>query len=243
MWFDPAALGKLQPYHPATSATSATFAESGTANDGESQKSQESQALQDSELANFAPIAGTGDTAAITSWGWLLHFPDRDPVQVFTSPESPHALVLRDFPDAIAAEPVNPTRSQPTAPMTAGDEMAIRAWLALIEETDPATIAEVISECQRDADARDYFIGRAAELPKPDSFPDDRRTCAQCTNLRQRVCTIAKPERGALVVANRGYQPDPARPLRCEGYAPMATEPDQRAGAERWPGQIQKGGE
>ena len=43
---------------------------------------------------------------------------------------------------------------------------AIRAWLALIEETDPAAIAEVIGQCQRDADARDYFTGRAAaELP------------------------------------------------------------------------------
>lgn len=49
-----------------------------------------------------------------------------------------------------------------TAPMTADEEAAIRAWLALIEETDPATIAEVMSQCQRDAEARDYFTGRAA---------------------------------------------------------------------------------
>jgi hypothetical protein len=48
--------------------------------------------------------------------------------------------------------------------MTAEEEQAIRAWLALIEETDPATIAEVMSKCQRDADARDYFTGRAGEV-------------------------------------------------------------------------------
>lgn len=54
-------------------------------------------------------------------------------------------------------------------PMTADEETAIRAWLALIEETDPATIAEVISQCQRDAEARDYFTERAAaELPTPE---------------------------------------------------------------------------
>lgn len=47
-------------------------------------------------------------------------------------------------------------------PMTADEDAAIRAWLALIEETDPATIAEVIGQCQRDAEARDYFTGRAA---------------------------------------------------------------------------------
>jgi hypothetical protein len=39
------------------------------------------------------------------------------------------------------------------------------------------TIAEVIEQCLRDTDARDYFTGRtAAEPPKPDTFPDDRRT-------------------------------------------------------------------
>jgi hypothetical protein len=35
--------------------------------------------------------------------------------------------------------------------------------LALIEETDPATIAGVIDQCQRDADVRSYFSGRAME--------------------------------------------------------------------------------
>ena len=36
-----------------------------------------------------------------------------------------------------------------------------RAWLALIEETDPATIAEVIGQFQLDANVLDYFTGRA----------------------------------------------------------------------------------
>jgi hypothetical protein len=43
-----------------------------------------------------------------------------------------------------------------------GDLEAIRAWLAFIGETDPATIVEVIGQCQRDVDARDYFTRRAA---------------------------------------------------------------------------------
>ncbi len=151
------------------------------------------------------------------------------------------------------ANPTEPKPAKPakvgadstaTAPITADKEAAIHAWLALIEETDPATIADVIGQCQRYADARDYFTGRsAAELPKPGAFPDDRRTCAQCANLRQRACAIAKPERGALVVANQGYRPDPARLVRCEGYAPKASDTDQRPGTERWPGLFQKGGE
>lgn len=44
----------------------------------------------------------------------------------------------------------------------ADEEAAISAWLAMIEETDPATISEVMSQCRRDTGARDYFTGRAA---------------------------------------------------------------------------------
>ena len=179
---------------------------------------------------------GAGDTATASRW-WLIHYPDRDPVEVACCPEATHADILEQYPDAVAAEPFTPTIRQPSAPLTANEETAIRAWLALIEETDPATIAEVIGQCQRDADARDYFTGRAAaELPKPDRFPDDRRRCTQCLNLRGRVCSVAIP--GGLVSANRGYQPMRDVLQRCAGYLPNATDNDQRTGNERWPGLI-----
>lgn len=104
-------------------------------------------------------------------------------------------------------------------PMTTDEEKAIRAWLALIEETDPATIADVLNQCRRDADARGYFTGRAAsELPKPDPFPDDRRFCTQCQSLKGSVCGIAGP--GMLVSARQGYQPVRDVPHRCAGYQP-----------------------
>lgn len=124
-----------------------------------------------------------------------------------------------------------------TAPLSADDEKASRAWLALIEETDPTVIAEVISQCQRDADARDYFTWRAAlALPKPDPFPDDRRTCGQCANLIARRCQAAKR---CEIVASRNYEPVRDLPRRCEGYAPKTDDPDRRHGRERWPGLIQ----
>ena len=163
-------------------------------------------------------------------------------MEVAYCPEATHAEILERHPYAVAAEPFAQTIRQPSAPMTAEEETAIRAWLALIEETDPATIAEVIGQCQRDADARDYFTGRAAaELPKPDTFPDDRRTCDQCANLIARRCQAAK--RGEIV-ASRNYEPIRDLPRRCEGYAPGASNPDRRHGRERWPGLIDtKGGE
>jgi hypothetical protein len=62
-----------------------------------------------------------------------------------------------------------------TVPMTPGEESAIRAWLAHIEETDPAIIAHLLDKCRTDADARSYFIGQAEEVPRPIPFADDRR--------------------------------------------------------------------
>jgi hypothetical protein len=125
------------------------------------------------EEKNPPPLkVGAGDTA--TSTWWRLHYPDRDPVEVSCTPPASHAEILERNPDAVAAEPFIPTIRQASAPLTAEEETAIRAWLALIEESDPATIAEVIGQCQRDADARDYFTGRTAtELPKPNPFTDD----------------------------------------------------------------------
>lgn len=114
---------------------------------------------------------GAGDTATASRW-WLIHYPDRDPLEVACCPEATHADILERHPDAVAAEPFTPTIRQPSAPLTASEETAIREWLALIEETDPATNAEVIERCKRDAAALDYFTGRAAaDLPKPDPFP------------------------------------------------------------------------
>lgn len=82
--------------------------------------------------------------------------------------------------------------------------------------------------------ARDYFTGRAAaQLPKPDPYPDDRRTCGQCANLIARRCVAAR--RGEIV-ASRDYEPIRDLPRRCEGYAPGADDPDRRHGHERWPG-------
>jgi hypothetical protein len=183
---------------------------------------------------------GAGDKATVSRW-WLIHYPDRDPVEVACCPEATHAETLEQHPDAVAAEPFTPTIRQASAPLTAEEETAVWAWLALIEETDSATIAEVIGQCQRDADAREYFTGRAAaELPKPEPFPDDRRTCDQCANLIARRCLAAK--RGEIM-ASRNYEPIRDLPRRCEGYAPGAADTDRRPGRERWPGLIQKGGE
>jgi hypothetical protein len=184
--------------------------------------------------------ASLRNTENASRW-WLIHYPDRDPLEVACCPEATHSEILEQYQDAVAAEPFTPSIRQASAPLTAEEEAALRAWLELIEETDPKTIAEVIGQCQLDADGRAYFTGRAAaELPKPDPFPDDRRTCEQCANLIARRCQAAK--RGEIV-ASWNHEPIRDLPRRCEGYAPWPGDPDRRPGRERWSGLIQKGNE
>jgi hypothetical protein len=56
------------------------------------------------------------------------------------------------------------SESLPFMPMTTEEETVIRAWLARIEESDPAIIAEVLTRCREDSDARAYFVGRATKV-------------------------------------------------------------------------------
>lgn len=99
--------------------------------------------------------------ASTTSRWWLIHYPDREPMQVACCPDESHSGIMQAYPDAVAAEPFTPTPTKPSGPITPRDEAAIRAWLAAIGETDAATIADVIDGCHKDADARAYFIRMA----------------------------------------------------------------------------------
>lgn len=122
--------------------------------------------------------------------------------------------------------------------LTAEEEAAIRAWLAHIEETDTANIAEVLNQCRADEEARAYFLRRADEVPRPMPEDDDRRHCAQCVNLtRSGLCLAA--QRGEIMTSQT-YHPADHIPRRCEGYAPGPADPDKRIGRERWPGLTAK---
>lgn len=49
---------------------------------------------------------------AVTSWVWLLHFADREPMEVYCNPDATHAEILERYPEALAAEPI-PERIAP----------------------------------------------------------------------------------------------------------------------------------
>jgi hypothetical protein len=72
------------------------------------------------------------------------------------------------------------------------------------------------------------------EHPRGDSMPDNRRTCEQCTQLTSagRCMAAARGE----IAAARFYFPQLKQPMRCAGYRPDSSDPDQRPATERWPG-------
>jgi hypothetical protein len=94
-------------------------------------------------------------------WRWKIFFTDHEPLEVCFSPPVSRDEVL-EWPGAVSAEPLATNVRQQSAPLAAGEEAAVRAWLAQIGETDSATIDEVIEGCRRDKGARGYFIRRAA---------------------------------------------------------------------------------
>ncbi|WP_291981959.1 MULTISPECIES: hypothetical protein [unclassified Candidatus Accumulibacter] len=152
-----------------------------------------------------------------TASRWLIHFADREPLEVALSPAVSHAETLASYPEALAAEPIEPGRRQPDALLTARQEGMIRAWLGQIDETDGEIVASVLQQCRHDEDARAYYLDRALDAVTDDF--DDRRSCHQCSNLRCGVCIVAEP--GGRVPAIRGHTPvAPAMLRRCGGYAP-----------------------
>ncbi len=83
--------------------------------------------------------------------------------------------------------------------LLAEEETAIRAWLAHIEEADPATIADVLAKCAANPDARAYCLEQARQIPPPPE-PDYTATCGACRHF-QRIdhpnlghCVQGEPE-------------------------------------------------
>ncbi len=70
---------------------------------------------------------------------WLIHFPERDPVETTCLPEPTHAEVLTMYPDAIAAEPIPERTRRKTTPE---QETELRALVASVGAAYAFTHAE-----------------------------------------------------------------------------------------------------
>jgi hypothetical protein len=87
--------------------------------------------------------------------GGLAQIATATPATLATQ-ETASAATVAEVATVAVASPLPP-------PLSAGDEAAIRAWLAHIAETDLETIAEVLDHCRTDMEARAYFLRRAED--------------------------------------------------------------------------------
>ncbi|MDP2830383.1 MAG: hypothetical protein Q8O37_17490 [Sulfuricellaceae bacterium] len=187
-------------------------------------------------IAVANPITRETDPAPDTRhFRWLIHFPDRDPVETTCLPEPTHAEVMAMYPDAIAAEPLPERYAVTVTPkVTPEQETELRALVAAVGVADGFTHAEqqeALDLALGDPDAalvsyRAMAIEQGIILDR-----DDRRRCDQCANLSPGGKCAAWQAVGAM----RGYSPVRDIPRRCEGYAPGPDDPDKRGGLERWP--------
>ena len=97
--------------------------------------------------------------------------------------------------------------------LTQTDELAIRNWLADIDEDDPLTVEQVIYRCKVDPEARQYFLVRCAEVSQAS---DNRRWCTECVNLKDGYCEAAR--RGEIPDTGVVYRPWLGLPRRCDYF-------------------------
>lgn len=57
------------------------------------------------------------DPATTSRW-WLIHYPDREPLQVACFPDAAHPMMLERHPEAIAAEPLDQVAPEPATACT-----------------------------------------------------------------------------------------------------------------------------
>ncbi|MCP5137866.1 MAG: hypothetical protein H6981_13830 [Gammaproteobacteria bacterium] len=79
---------------------------------------------------------------------------------------------------AVAEQP------EPLPELSLDEESNIRAWLAHIDETDSAIIAEVVDKCRNDLEARRYFLKRSEEVPEPVTL-NHPNTCGDCSHFER----------------------------------------------------------
>jgi hypothetical protein len=120
-------------------------------------------AIREHKLAIIAALKADAERTASATW-WLLRYPDGKLLEVACAPPATRDEVLAWY-GASDAEPFEPESRAPSEPLSFQDEDAIRHWLDVIGETDSAVVAEVISRCRCDAEARRDFLVLATATP------------------------------------------------------------------------------
>ena len=126
------------------------------------------------------------------------------------SPASNLTQTQKDFLKSHRAEIIAELKSKT---LSAAYRNKLLDYMAAIGETDQDIIDEFIDRCAYDTDALAWALSWADRTL---FFADDRRHCAECSNLSGGRCLAAW--RGEIV-ASRHWRPIDDIPRRCAGYS------------------------
>ncbi len=156
------------------------------------------QNQQNLEKGGFAGFAGsvTGDfqksatpatkptnALATRASGWVLHYADREPLEVIFAPAITHAEVLATEPDAVAAEPVQERVGNRLATPGERDELLVLVAVIFVDDTDQDKQEAVDAALVDPAGALTCYRAIAAERGITAALPEVR------TPLRSEVRT------------------------------------------------------
>jgi hypothetical protein len=96
------------------------------------------------------------DTASASRW-WVIHYPDRDPLELAFYPEATYAEILEWHPDALRIEPGRRDQSGDSDPQA--DSVSLK-WAELVGEDDPVAIRALVRAVRFDPDARNWIMGQ-----------------------------------------------------------------------------------
>jgi len=169
-------------------------------------------------LAALQPWQGTQANTATTSAWWLLHHADREPTQLVSTPPATLAQILKQHPEAVAAEPFEWPHPEPALTLEADRSCWPHSQAMNSGEID--TFTARLGRFTDKGLAYDEAEALADKLVQRDREGDDRRLCLECRHL-QGAGRWRCGNWQQAGVAQQGLARDLVLMLqRCDGYHP-----------------------
>lgn len=164
-----------------------------------------------------APTRAIEDTATASAW-WLLHYPDREPVQLVSHPPATLAQMLQQHPEALAAEPMS--EPHPAPHLTAEADRSCWPYSSAMNSVEIGTFMARLERFTDKGMAYDQAEALCDKLVQRDREGDDRRLCLECRHL-QGAGRWRCGNWQQAGVAQQGLARDLVLMLqRCDGYHP-----------------------
>ena len=127
------------------------------------------------------PTRAIEDTNTTSAW-WLLHYPDREPVQLVSHPPATLAQMLQQHLEALAAEPMS--EPSPAPHLTAEADRSCWPHSSAMNSVEIGTFMARLARFTDKGMDYDQAEALADKLVQRDREGDDRRHCLECRHLQ-----------------------------------------------------------